>query len=455
MILKHTILLLLPLHIITSQVKTCSTPSPDPCLPGGKYDSITKSCTGYSSSSNCFACYSGANCEVHDSTNSCTVSLTGGQPVMFEEYFELLEDAQVACTTTSEDYRNGYQFSESGTFPPLEEEIRKLHKNVGNAEIEGYEIVIGNGGTGVMNAILYAVASQASSSSASSPPSILVQAPFYTNYKNQVLSTYSNPNKHLIWDPSADPLSNSTFEINTYPNNPTGQKRAPLVNHPSRVIYDCIYNWPQFTELDTTPLAGEIMTFSASKNTGHAGSRLGWALVRDPAIASLMREFVQLSLGVSIDSQLRIMNVLNYINSQYEEEEEEEEEDSSHPSFYSWGKEKMSDRFDKVSALFPNSQNITFSNAMTRGAYVWLQCPANIDCQQLLLSEASIEGNSGVNYGSTREFVRIQMMAREVEINDMVARLARFLLDPSPRDFSPYSMMDREPRLNSKNQRGC
>jgi len=277
--------------------------------------------------------------------------------------------------------------------------------------------VIGVGGTGVMNSVLYALATLGFNRE------VLVQAPYYNNYKGQVENTMSFVNgtmNGLKFNLDADPELHTTFEINTYPNNPDGRKRAPLVSDPSRVIYDCVYNWPQYTAIDEDPLEGDIMIFSASKNTGHAGTRLGWALVKDPEIADKMREFVARSLGVSIDTQLRIYSVLKSINSDFVAEKS---------GFYDWGSSTMNDRFDQVDSLFGESgvmREIEFVNRKERGAYVWLKCLKGIDCQRVLREEVFVEGNSGIQYGVGGEYVRIQFMARSVEIEQFLISLKNF-----------------------------
>ena len=122
------------------------------------------------------------------------------------------------------------------------------------------------------------------------------EAPHYGNYVQQTQNTYSpSPYPSFLTFESDANISdnNNTYEILTYPNNPDGSKRNPISKN---VIYDCIYYWPHFTEIDVK-LEHDIMIFSASKHTGHAGSRLGWALVKDPEIAELMRDFSEVRRG--------------------------------------------------------------------------------------------------------------------------------------------------------------
>jgi len=78
------------LALATAQTCTNNVNS-DPCLPGGKYDPITDACTGYAG--DCFGCYSGDTCDDLNST-SCVVTLAGGQPAVFAEYFEGEENGE-------------------------------------------------------------------------------------------------------------------------------------------------------------------------------------------------------------------------------------------------------------------------------------------------------------------------------------------------------------------------
>ena len=75
-------------------------------------------------------------------------------------------------------------------------------------------------------------------------------------------------------------------------------------------MHDLAYYWPHFTPI-TEPKSEDVMLFTLSKLTGHAGTRVGWAFVRDERVAEEMRAFVATtSLGVPHDAQLRASSIL-------------------------------------------------------------------------------------------------------------------------------------------------
>eukprot|EP00122_Pirum_gemmata_P001943 Pgem_evm1s1754 len=62
--------------------------------------------------------------------------------------------------------------------------------------------------------------------------------------------------------------------------NPDGALRQSSSKYPGNVVYDLAYYWPNFLTIPEK-LKHDIMVFTTSKLTGHAGSRFGWALVKD------------------------------------------------------------------------------------------------------------------------------------------------------------------------------
>lgn len=75
----------------------------------------------------------------------------------------------------------------------------------------------------------------------------------------------------------------NTFDGDNYielvcsPNNPDGGIRESILKSESgkgKAIHDLAYYWPQYTPI-TGMLAHDIMLFTVSKSTGHAGTRIG------------------------------------------------------------------------------------------------------------------------------------------------------------------------------------
>ena len=65
------------------------------------------------------------------------------------------------------------------------------------------------------------------------------------------------------------------IEFVTAPNNPDGRLNKAVLQGPNvKTIYDRAYYWPHFTPIPA-PADEDLMIFTLSKLTGHAGSRFG------------------------------------------------------------------------------------------------------------------------------------------------------------------------------------
>ncbi|KAF3327275.1 tryptophan aminotransferase-related protein 2-like isoform X2 [Carex littledalei] len=113
--------------------------------------------------------------------------------------------------------------------------------------------------------------------------------------------------------------SSSFIEIVCSPNNPDGAtRRAVLDSEASKRVHDLAYYWPQYT-----PMHGQtnndIMLFTVSKATGHAGKQIRWVLVKDADIARKTIKFIEMnSIGVSADSQVCAARILPVVFDSYE-----------------------------------------------------------------------------------------------------------------------------------------
>ena len=72
---------------------------------------------------------------------------------------------------------------------------------------------------------------------------------------------------------SSDGSMNNFIEFVTSPNNPDGLLKHSILSG-SSAIYDHAYYWPHFTAIPA-PSDQDVMIFSSSKLSGHAGSRFG------------------------------------------------------------------------------------------------------------------------------------------------------------------------------------
>ena len=84
----------------------------------------------------------------------------------------------------------------------------------------------------------------------------------------------------LLWkmsglDSSSHSQSQNIVEFVTSPNNPDGELKKAVVGGPFvKTIHDLAYYWPHFTAIPA-PADEDLMIFTISKLTGHAGSRFG------------------------------------------------------------------------------------------------------------------------------------------------------------------------------------
>lgn len=68
--------------------------------------------------------------------------------------------------------------------------------------------------------------------------------------------------------------SDAYIELVTSPNNPDGKVQQAIVNGSGPVVHDLAYYWPHYTPI-TEPADHDLMLFTLSKSTGHAGTRIG------------------------------------------------------------------------------------------------------------------------------------------------------------------------------------
>jgi L-tryptophan--pyruvate aminotransferase len=214
--------------------------------------------------------------------------------------------------------------------PLLEQAIREIHNTVGNAETTNAHLALAMGATQTLTACLHTLKGRGFTM-------VTAEAPHFTRFKN------CTELAGLAWKAHPTPAesqSGELIEIVTAPNNPDGKMQVG--QHPNSLkIYDLCYHWPQYTEVFKRD--HDMMIFSLSKSTGHAGSRVGWLLTKDKELAQSVSSYVFGNhYGVSYDAQRAATQVLHACKQ------------NSHFTCFDYAKDVLAKRYESIQAAFKN-----------------------------------------------------------------------------------------------------
>ena len=308
---------------------------------------------------------------------SDTLDMGIGDPLFMHEYWKLIEklyEKQTGKTTIN--ITDGMTYDYNQTWEPLKNEIRKLHKLIGNAETDGYEIVLGHGISQLISASVYALTKQGAMN-------LYVDPPYWPRFEFLGKLGCDAANEILL------PTSKS-MEIITIPNNPNGSM-TDKKSGCDYAIHDLCYFWPQYCTVHKRK--DDLMLFGLSKATGHAGTRLGWALAKDAATAQHMRQFVMLSTsGVSTDAQRRAHDVISSITKL-----------NSHQmlSCFETGKEELAKRWRAIDLAMIKNKDFRILN--NSGIFAWCQWNESVQGGQAFLKKYNIQGLEGATFGNNTE----------------------------------------------------
>ncbi|XP_057794670.1 tryptophan aminotransferase-related protein 4-like [Salvia miltiorrhiza] len=369
----------------------------------------------------CNTCYGGSDCSLL--SPNCAANADSGDPLFLEPFW--MQHAASSGVVVAGWHRMSYVFPDSTYISQqLETHIRLIHRLTRNALTHGKRIIFGGGSTQLLNAALYAL-----SANLSSPASVVAAVPFYPLYKQQA-DFFQNNNYKFQGDAWLMRNSNSNvIEFVTSPNNPDGNLREPVCKGPSaRPIYDHAYYWPHFSAIPS-PSDEDIMIFTMSKLTGHAGSRLGWAFVKDEEIYTKMQMYITVAeMGISREAQVRALQLMKTILH------------GDGKDLFNYAFEKMSDRWGKVRQIFSKSKRFSIQEIpplycnffeRVRGAspgYAWVKCEReeDIDCSGVLLA-ANIIGREGSRFNSDDRHVRLSLLKSNDDFNLLINRLHKLV----------------------------
>ena len=158
--------------------------------------------------------------------------------------------------------------------------------------------------------------------------------------------------------------------------------------------------------------------FSISKLSGHAGTRLGWALVNDPDLANKMNEYIaDQQKAVSIDAQFRTYSILNYLTVR--------DGENAHRLF-NWIHNEMQQRWDEINDIFdPTKQNRFIQHSKYGGFYAWIECLDGNDKQDCyaVFEGVGIKPEPGTSSGADNSFIRLELVVPFPVWNILVQRL--------------------------------
>ncbi|XBJ23248.1 hypothetical protein VPH35_001458 [Triticum aestivum] len=333
------------------------------------------------------------------------INLELGDPTMYEAFWrEVGERAAVAIPGWSGmSYFSNAQSLCWFLDPEFEREVRRVHRLVGNAAVDdGYHLVVGTGATQLFQAAMYAL----SPAGAQWPVGVVSPAPYYSSYPPQTDLLLSG---FYRWAGDANAFDgDGHIELVCSPNNPDGAIReAVLSSESGKAIHDLV--------------------------TGHAGARLGWALVKDRDVAKKMVYFVDRStIGVSKDSQLRGAKILAVVSDAYGPDEE----DDTRLRLFDFARRRMEERWRALRAAvaatgafsLPEETaghcNFSRQTVAAYPAFAWLRCEKDgvEDCAEFLRGHG-IVARGGEQFGGDARCVRVNMLDRDGVFDVLIDRL--------------------------------
>ncbi|KAK3118934.1 hypothetical protein QOZ80_9BG0710900 [Eleusine coracana subsp. coracana] len=288
-------------------------------------------------------------------------------------------------------------------------------------------LVFGTGSTQLINALVHALSSSLSPDATSPPVTVVATAPYYPQYRSQ---TTMFGGRRYRWGGNTALWANATarmsfIEFVTSPNNPDTLLQKPILGGASAIV-DHAYYWPHITHIPA-PADEDVMLFTMSKLSGHAGSRFGWALIRDKNVAKRAYEYVQnSSLGASQDTQLRMLKIVKVILANLRGEED----------MLAFGHDVLRTRWRRLSDIVSRSRRIslqeihpqycTYFNRVREPspAYAWVKCEReeDEDCYQALL-RANIITRSGVGNEASSRYTRMSLLKSDDDFDVLMERI--------------------------------
>lgn len=370
----------------------------------------------------CFQCWYGSKCQYFNDSTSCLIDLGRAQPYLqWQCWAESQNGKEDPIITINAGYLTPYSFGINGraNFPGLDlyqdlvQELSVFHAQpwVNNLNTTGKTLVIGNGATHLNVAAVYAVGQQMKQQGIPVPyhfsqTPCYDSIPYPSRYCEGVGANYCQTNFSLNLNAS------EVIEWIVSPNNPDNKLQPPY--YPTaRHIHDSVYHFPWLTALPVSPRDVDIAVYSLSKTTGHSGTRFGWAWVKDPQVANMMRNYVSAtsSFAPAVEAVYRAREIIKHMNT-----------GSNGINYANCVRNKLHARWDAVLAVLSTSTSYV-SESEPYGVYLWLRCLGKTSNQCVAAFKAA--GVTGVTSGNSFQglnHVRIPMIHADSVSDEFLAR---------------------------------
>ena len=303
-----------------------------------------------------------------------------GNPYFVQPYWDALPAPAFEIKASK-----GIVYEKDGGQAGLIDTIRQLHAVLGNAVTEGRRIIIGNGATNILYAAVHGY------------KSVSFREPYYFKFPDIVRQAGAT----VLKGPEAE------AEIVVQPHNPLNTILPPL-GAPHQ-IYDYCYNWPQYGDVFLGDQ--DIMVFNLSKSTGHAASRIGWAICKNDSDAERIKNAIEFtSGGVSTEAQARATDILK----------QQLELIKTGQDIFSWSKQELHSRWNKLLAV--NNPKLKVLN--TSGMFAWCEYgdparPASVQFEE----DFGILTVSGSGCGGTAANLRINVGCKAEDFEFLISKL--------------------------------
>lgn len=317
----------------------------------------------------CFQGYMGRNCDVlNDMVVVIARSDTYSSNLVTEEYWKNDMDDNEGMVSTQASYRIGYN-GDTGFMnsiePSIQDQLRQLHKKVGNAVTEGYQIIFGHSVQELMTAAVIAM----SYNELPKNTTVTGSKVYYPNIWRDNVDYFAV--RHFQW--KAEALASRALtrgeNVIQFSMSPSYANYAAPPEGTYRQVVDRSKYWPQYDTMSEDMNAKDDVTiFSLCSAAGHCGTRFAWAIVKSPIVYMSMRRYIgRFTMQMnSQDAYLRASTILDVILNRVKTDR----------CMFRYSKMQMKSRWDLFESVIEGSSFTIVTDRSDKGtpAYALLEC---------------------------------------------------------------------------------